>query len=86
LLIYNGTIEVTYDNAEYTEDEDNTDEFSHGIFISETKTMLENSKCKLTLKALTDCSLFIVKKPDYLRFLSNNPKLLINLSLTNIVE
>ena len=77
---------MTYDNAEFSDDEDNTDEFSHGIFISETKTMLEGGKCKLTLKALNDCSLFIVKKSDYLRFLSNNPKLKINLSLNNIVE
>jgi len=86
LLIFSGNIEVTYDNAEFSDDEDNTDEFSHGIFISETKTMLEGGKCKLTLKALNDCSLFIVKKSDYLRFLSNNPKLKINLSLNNIVE
>jgi len=86
LMVYRGILEVIYDNADFEEDEDNTDEFSQGVFISETQAMLENTKCKMTVKASTDCHLFIVQKADYLRFLSNNPKLSMSLSLTSIVE
>jgi len=86
LMVYRGVLEVIYDNEDFEEDEDNTDEFSQGVFISETQAMLENTKCKMTVKAATDCHLFIVHKADYLRFLSNNPKLSMSLCLTSIVE
>ena len=77
---------MTYDSADFKEDEDNTDEFSEGVFICETKAMLEGLKCKMSLIAVSDCQLFSIQKGDYLRFLENNPKLYINLSLNDIVE
>ena len=67
-LICTGTIEVTYDPAEFKEDEDNTDEFSEGVFIGETKAMLERAKCKMTVKAISDCEIFFIERGDYLRF------------------
>lgn len=77
---------MIYDPDDYKEDEDNTDEFSSGTFLCETKAMLEGHKCKMSLRAVTDSHLLMIDKNDYLRFLSNNPKLFINLSLNNIIE
>ena len=85
-MIHRGAVEVIYPPEEYKEDEDNTDEFTSGVFIGETSAMLKGQKCRLTLRAVSDLQVFILPKKDYIQFLESNPKLLINLTAKEVIE
>eukprot|EP00330_Aristerostoma_sp_ATCC50986_P004653 CAMPEP_0114598354 /NCGR_PEP_ID=MMETSP0125-20121206/20674_1 /TAXON_ID=485358 ORGANISM="Aristerostoma sp., Strain ATCC 50986" /NCGR_SAMPLE_ID=MMETSP0125 /ASSEMBLY_ACC=CAM_ASM_000245 /LENGTH=75 /DNA_ID=CAMNT_0001803901 /DNA_START=1789 /DNA_END=2016 /DNA_ORIENTATION=+ len=68
------------------DDEDETDEYTSGVFIGETSAMLKNGTCKSTVYAVGDLHMFVIEKNDYLNFLDSNPKLLVNLAGNIVIE
>jgi CRP-like cAMP-binding protein len=85
-LILKGSIEVTYDSADYGEDEDNTDEFTSGVFVGETSAILSSGKSKLSVQAMSKLQLLTIDTDKYLHFLETNPKLLVNLASKEVIE
>lgn len=48
-----------------------------GAFVGDIPAILNDTNLSSNLRALTDCSLFIVMKQDFKNFLRNNPGLLV---------